>query len=96
MNPQKTSRTLSSNGKQISRAEGNQVIEFYDTASSDKINVSAFVIETFATGCFIILNDDVDVLHEIDSQSEIGFDGLNIYKVTIVQPNVQYRWTAIM
>lgn len=96
MNFQRTSRTLSSNGKQTSDANGNQVIEFFDSADpTKKVSVNTFIFETFNNGCFIILNDDVNVRHEVDSQDSIGFEGLHIYKVTIVEPNIQYRWTAI-
>lgn len=94
----KYKRSFSSGDKEIST--GNDVITFdspndvYDYNNTIEFNsVEYLSFETFNQSCKIKLNDE-ETVHFIDVNSIVVFADFMIYKLTIIDADVEYYYTA--
>jgi hypothetical protein len=91
-------RSFSSGDKKISTA--NQVITFKRPEDNREYNntlaynsVEYLSFETYDTPCKIKLNDEGTV-HLVEANSKVVFSDFVITKLTIVDANVEYYYTA--
>jgi hypothetical protein len=84
-------RTFTSGDKLTSTA--NQVIDF-KIDDNTNVDVEYLNFQTFATPCHIKLNDE-ETVHWIDANSELTFTDMYIDKITIIDAEIQFYYTAL-
>lgn len=89
-------KTLTSDGRQITSSSGNHIIKFFHPETNINIPITILRFETFVSGCKLYINDEIMSIHHIDPDSILSFEDIKIWKITIIEPNIEYKWTAII